>query len=235
MKKYFYTNGIDKFGPFSIEEMISRNLTRETKIWFYGLENWTPLSEIDELKSIINSKPPPIKFSLPIDIQANNKEQYELDKKEIEKVRLQKNRKLKQVMVTTVILSLVLLIGYVSSKNQENKKIYQEVILGAYETDLNFDFYVEKFYRDIGYYGIFPKKPFKTIIKFGNFEHIDNATHIHGVSFGMNDDDRIEIYINSTTWEKFNKPMRYYLIYHELAHDVLNVDDFKNHQKMKEN
>ena len=46
----------------------------------------------------------------------------------------------------------------------------------------------------------------------------------------MNDDDRIEIYINPSTWESFNKPMRYYLMYHELSHDVLNVDDLEHLQ-----
>ena len=44
----------------------------------------------------------------------------------------------------------------------------------------------------------------------------------------MNDDDKIEIYINPSTWDNFNKPMRYYLIYHELSHDVLNVEDMED-------
>ena len=50
---------------------------------------------------------------------------------------------------------------------------------------------------------------------------------IHGLSYGLNDDDLIEIYINPSTWRKFNKPKRYYLLYHELAHDVLNLDDLE--------
>jgi hypothetical protein len=44
----------------------------------------------------------------------------------------------------------------------------------------------------------------------------------------MNNDDIIEIYINPSTWKSFNKPMRYFLMYHELSHDVLNVDDLSN-------
>ena len=77
-------------------------------------------------------------------------------------------------------------------------------------------------------FGIFPKKSKTTIIKFAKLDQLTNATHIHGLSYGMNDDDRIEIYINPSTWESFNKPMRYYLMYHELSHDVLNVDDLSN-------
>ena len=85
--------------------------------------------------------------------------------------------------------------------------------------------YVDKFYRDVGVYGIFPKKPKTTIIRFAKLDQLHNTTHIHGLSYGINDDDRIEIYINPSTWKSFNKPMRYFLMYHELAHDILNVDD----------
>ena len=65
------------------------------------------------------------------------------------------------------------------------------------------------------------------IIKFSKLDQLDNTKHIHGLSFGSGDDDRIEIYINPSTWEQFNKPMRYFLMYHELAHDVLNLDDLE--------
>jgi len=84
-----------------------------------------------------------------------------------------------------------------------------------------------KFYRDISNYGIYPKRPKTRIIKFANFENIDDATHIHGISYRKNDDDLIEIYINPNTWKKFNKPMRYFIMYHELTHDILNLNDLK--------
>ena len=35
-------------------------------------------------------------------------------------------------------------------------------------------------------------------------------------------------YINPSSWQQFSKPMRYFLMYHELAHDVLNLDDLDN-------
>ena len=56
-------------------------------------------------------------------------------------------------------------------------------------------------------------------------DQLDNTTHIHGLSFGHNDDSRIEIYINPSSWKQFTRPMRYFLMYHELSHDVLNLDD----------
>lgn len=91
----------------------------------------------------------------------------------------------------------------------------------------NFELYVEKFYRDLEVYGIFPKKPKTTIIKYSRLDQINNSTHIHGLSFGTNDDSRIEIYINPSSWKQFSKPMRYFLMYHELSHDVLNLDDLE--------
>lgn len=131
-------------------------------------------------------------------------------------------------MIIVAVLATFFLIGYISIKNQADNKLYTNIASSAYETDVDFNFYVEKFYRDIGNYGIFPKKPNTQIIKFAKLDQLDNATHIHGISYGMNDDDKIEIYINPTTWDKFNKPMRYFLMYHELSHDVLNVDDLKD-------
>ena len=63
MKKYFYTNGVDKIGPFSFEEFKKQDLTNETKVWFYGLDNWITLSEVEELNSITSSIPPKLKIA----------------------------------------------------------------------------------------------------------------------------------------------------------------------------
>ena len=228
MKKYFYTNGIDKIGPFSFEELKKQNLSRETKVWFYGLDNWTTLSEIEELKSITTSIPPQLKVSKPKEIQNTNDEKNDIPERKIEKTPSKNKKNLKLGIVIIAISSIVLLIGYITYNRQQESELYQKIVSSAYETDVDFDFYVNKFYRDINVYGIFPKKPKEIIIKFAKLDQLDNATHIHGLSYGMNDDDRIEIYINPSTWESFNKPMRYFLMYHELSHDVLNVDDLKN-------
>lgn len=218
MKKFFYTNGTDKIGPFTLEELKYQNLSRDTKIWFYGLENWTPLTEIEELQSLINSIPP----KLP-----------NLDKESTHGTNIvnetsqnfsSTRRNLKKGAIITVVLAS-LIISYIIFNKQNEIRLYQKVAASAYETDVDFDFYVDKFYRDLEVYGIFPKKPITKIIKFAEFDHIEDATHFHGVSYGINNDDRIEIYINPSTWERFNKGLRYYLMYHELAHDVLNLDD----------
>ena len=46
MKKYFFSDGLKKHGPFSFEEFKNQNLKRNTKIWYYGLKDWTELNQI---------------------------------------------------------------------------------------------------------------------------------------------------------------------------------------------
>ena len=83
MKKYFYTNGIDKIGPFSLEELKEQNLSRDTKVWFYGLDNWKPLYEIEELNSLTNSIPPPLKTFETKDIDYSHKNENAFPEKTI--------------------------------------------------------------------------------------------------------------------------------------------------------
>ena len=222
MRKYFYTNEKEKFGPFTLNELKEQNLSRNTKVWFYGLDGWKPLNAIEELNSLINSIPPPLKTVVKEETENSIAEIIIIKKKS-------KNRKiLNGVLIVLALLVIITFLSYISFKNQTDNKLYLSISSSAYETDLDFNFYVEKFYRDVENYGIFPKKPKTQIIKFAKLDQLDNATHIHGLSYGKDDDDKIEIYINQTTWDKFNKPMRYFLMYHELSHDVLNVDDLED-------
>lgn len=102
---------------------------------------------------------------------------------------------------------------------------YEKVVKASFDSKINFNMYVDKFYRDLEYFGVYPVRPEDIIIRFSELEQIKETTHIHGISFGYNNDDKIEIYINPNSWSKFNKAQKYFLLYHELAHDVLNADD----------
>lgn len=226
MKKYFYTDGVEKFGPFSFDELKQLNLTRETKIWYYGLEKWTLLSEIEELQHVTETIPPKLKSNeLRNTTQEVKATVNPPSIKKNEKTKPKNKKGLKRIATGSVIIVFTIVIIYIIGNNKKENRLYQNISSSAFEANVDFDFYVKKFYRDIEVYGIFPKKPKETIIKFAKLNQLDDATHIHGISYGMNDDDRIEIYINPSTWERFNKPMSYYLMYHELSHDVLNVDD----------
>ena len=47
MRKYFYSDGFKKWGPFSKEELTNQKINRKTKIWYYGLETWVEMNQID--------------------------------------------------------------------------------------------------------------------------------------------------------------------------------------------
>ena len=60
MKKYFYTDGTNNFGPFTLEELREKNITRETKVWFQELGTWKPAGAVPELTDIFKLVPPPV-------------------------------------------------------------------------------------------------------------------------------------------------------------------------------
>jgi hypothetical protein len=225
MRKYFHTDGVNKLGPFSKEELKAQKITRNTKVWYYGLENWIEISEIEELADIISTIPPELKA---LNSQSESKirkpEQETKREPTLDHSKSKKSKPLRWIisLVALVVISFVI-IKLVQKRSEA--KLYKEIVANSYDGDVDFNIYVDKFYRDLEIYGIFPKRPKTTIIKFSRIDQLDNTTHLHGLSLGHNDDSRIEIYINPSSWQQFTKPMRYFLMYHELAHDVLNVDD----------
>jgi hypothetical protein len=60
MKKYYLHNGTENIGPFDIEELKSRSITKNTQVWCEGMEDWKNANEIEELKTILAVVPPPI-------------------------------------------------------------------------------------------------------------------------------------------------------------------------------
>lgn len=60
MKKYYYSDGTNRFGPFTLDELRRKSITRETKVWFQGLGDWQSAGTIPELSDILNLVPPPI-------------------------------------------------------------------------------------------------------------------------------------------------------------------------------
>lgn len=228
MRKYFYTDGVNKFGPFSKDELKSQKITRSTKVWYFGLEQWIEINKVNELNDIFAAIPPELKpRNTPITYKTEVPKKKHL--KKLIPVQLKaKKSKLSKGIIGIAILLVISFVVIRLVQKQSEANLYKEIVTNSYDTDEKFDLYIEKFYRDLEYYGIFPKKPKSTIIKFSRLDQLDNTTHIHGLSLGHNDDSRIEIYINPSSWKQFSKPMRYFLMYHELAHDVLNLYDLDN-------
>jgi len=60
MKKYFYSDGKEKHGPLSLDELKQEGISKQTLIWFEGLDDWTQAGELNEMKPILELQPPPI-------------------------------------------------------------------------------------------------------------------------------------------------------------------------------
>lgn len=63
MKKFFYSDGQSQLGPFTLEELFTKNISRDTLVWFKGLPNWTQAINIPELAEKFDDIPPPLNIS----------------------------------------------------------------------------------------------------------------------------------------------------------------------------
>jgi len=59
MNKYFLSENGQHVGPFSIDELQSKNISNTELIWAEGMADWQQAGTIDELKSIFAVTPPP--------------------------------------------------------------------------------------------------------------------------------------------------------------------------------
>ena len=59
-KQYYYADGENHCGPFTIEELKDKIITKNTLVWYEGLDTWTKACEIKELDILFKSIPPPL-------------------------------------------------------------------------------------------------------------------------------------------------------------------------------
>jgi hypothetical protein len=64
MNKFYFSDGEDQFGPFSIDELKNKKITKDTLIWYEGLDDWKKANKIEELSMLFKSIPPPIKKAI---------------------------------------------------------------------------------------------------------------------------------------------------------------------------
>lgn len=202
MRKYFYIKNGQKIGPLSEIELLKEPIKPDTKIWYFGLKDWTEFSNVFDL---YNSR-----FSSSVKFNKNPYAEHR-----------------KWLLSSILALAFIMFSFYFYFTNYLENKTYKEIIANSITSDEDFSFYLEKFYRDLEFYGIYPQKPKEIIIKLSNIDQIGQASHIHAICYGINNDEIIEIYINKNSWNSFNKPLRYLLMYHELSHDVLNLEDLE--------
>lgn len=61
MREYFLHQGNEQEGPFTIDELKNKNITKQTSIWYDGLPEWTVAGNIEELSLLFKVLPPEFK------------------------------------------------------------------------------------------------------------------------------------------------------------------------------
>ncbi len=66
MSTYYIHFDNQQSGPFTIEELKTKNITRETLVWKEGMANWVKARELNDLDILFNSQPPPLNQTPPL-------------------------------------------------------------------------------------------------------------------------------------------------------------------------
>lgn len=59
MKKYYLHNGAHQEGPFEVEDLRQKGITRNTLVWCEGIPSWTEAQNIGELQVLFQVATPP--------------------------------------------------------------------------------------------------------------------------------------------------------------------------------
>lgn len=60
MKKFYYSDGKEQFGPFTLDELKEKGITADTLVWYQGLEAWMPAAKAPYLKEVFGFSPPAV-------------------------------------------------------------------------------------------------------------------------------------------------------------------------------
>lgn len=77
MKTYYLHDGNENKGPFDLQELKSKNITRMTPVWCSGMDDWKTAGEVEELKGILATVPPPIKPFITFPSKEKNKGSFQ--------------------------------------------------------------------------------------------------------------------------------------------------------------
>lgn len=231
--QYFYISNNQRLGPFSFDELKKQPLRRDSLVWFYGMEDWMRLENIETLEELSQTLPPsliptekflnvpPVLQKLPTQNQRSSVEKLPTGAK--------KRMLWDKFYLVGFVVSVAIIIYLLSKDSNQNGGMQKEVdyelfTTNAYPLDFDYNFYLTKYYRDLNAVGISPVKPRFVTIKFVDMQFFKGLTHYHGISFGMSDDSKVEIYLNKDSWDSFNRGEKFWVMYHELSHDILNYD-----------
>jgi len=185
----------------------------ETLIIMKGLNYFKEFTEIDEKDELILSLK---KYSY-VDIMLKSVKQKQNEYRGKYKVETEAFYRV-SLKGTTKALNKIIK-GAPTSKKNEFEYIYNMGL--ANMNPFDYEAYIYKFLEDA-------KKNHNL-----NFDYTKNTIltiskrledNIIAVALASNDDNKVVIAIDPESWQKASQPKRWYIIYHELGHDILNLD-----------
>jgi hypothetical protein len=155
---YYYLDGLNKKGPYTSEELKTRNLKPETLVFSDGMDSWKPIKEIESLNSILFEK-----FN---DTETNTEEISTSEvAKEAEVKKEQDKIKIPSILFLFIFYGISIGIAYFIASSQKqndlneiNKKIDEIFKDKSAVTDYTFDgsngqlldVYLSSFFEGIG-------------------------------------------------------------------------------------
>jgi hypothetical protein len=116
MKKYYLHDGSESSGPFDIEELKSKKITKSSPVWFEGMIHWKTAGEIAELTELFAINPPPfLLFDAP-------KQNVKIDTK-IEQVKILGLSKNTFFIVIAVIVLLAIITYFKNIEEERSREL----------------------------------------------------------------------------------------------------------------
>lgn len=123
---------------------------------------------------------------------------------------------------------IVLLVGFTGGAQEDETRIIENHLrYNSIECKVCTDTYVDDFYADMNSHKLNTGTPRdRIVVRFSDFNTIPDeaAREFAGLAAGYRDDSRVEIYLDLDAWAQATRVEKYQLIYHELAHDLLDSD-----------
>lgn len=117
MKKFYIYNGTEQEGPFDISDLKSKNISKQTPIWYQGLSEWELACNIDEFKELFNHTTPP-SFKQP-STESQKKKKLTPGNKALQ---------LKKILTGVSILTVMLIFVFMFSKSGGNKNYLMNIL-----------------------------------------------------------------------------------------------------------
>jgi len=134
MKKFYLHNETEQTGPFDIDDLKTKNINKNTPIWYEGLADWTTAERVDELKDLfMTATPPPfVTKQTPPPVKKPLQQQTVTTKK--------KSNTLGKVLtsigaVGAILIVAIIIIGNMNKSGGANPQSYQEKVMSIEEVE----------------------------------------------------------------------------------------------------